>query len=152
MAAKIIVNYPGAHPTVKNDAMRQRVADALGVCPEDVVMLPEVTLSVVEVPTDLTAAREKADKDAAAAQAAADKEKAKAEKAAAELEKARTLADVTARNKPGAVIQSGGAIDYDSWTLDDLRKKATELKIANAATLDKQALIHGIVGQHNKSV
>lgn len=70
MPHKVIVNYPGPHPKEKMELMRQRMADALGICSEDVVCLPDVTVTVVEVPESMVKTREKADKaEAKAAEA-----------------------------------------------------------------------------------
>ncbi len=95
MACKVFVNHPGSLMDEARVALQKKVADHLGVCPEDVVVLPGITLSVVEVPDALCAAREKADKAAAkesAEKAAAEEKAAKAakdaeEKAAKESEK-----------------------------------------------------------------
>ncbi len=82
MSAKVFVNYDGSMSQDKVDSVKCKVADALGICSEDVVLLPGVTLTVVEVPDALAAKRKTADKKAADEKAAA--EKAEADKAAAD--------------------------------------------------------------------
>lgn len=76
---KVIVSYAGSLHSEQIEAKKKTVADALGVCCEDVVLLPGLTVSVVEVPAAMVTAREKEDKDAEKAKAAAEKEAAKAE-------------------------------------------------------------------------
>lgn len=72
---KVVVSHDGKLSEPQVAAKKKAVADALGVCPEDVVLLPGVTVSVVEVPASLAAARDRADraaeKEAAAAEAKA---------------------------------------------------------------------------------
>lgn len=80
MACKIFVNHPGSMSSESVVALQKRIADHLHVCPEDVVVMPGLTLSVVEVPEEMNAAREKADKQAAKEEA----ERVKAEEEAAE--------------------------------------------------------------------
>ena len=100
MATKIFVNHPGSLTDAARDGLVKSVADHLGVCCEDVVVMPGITLSVVEVPDEMCAAREKADKHAAAeaekarkeAEAQAEREAKAAEKAAAEQAKAEAKA------------------------------------------------------------
>lgn len=82
MAAKILVSYPGSLSTESVESKKKGVADALGVCPEDVILfLGGTTATVIDLPDALTKAREKADKEAAdaAAKAKADQEKAELE-------------------------------------------------------------------------
>lgn len=88
MATKIFVTLAdGPANDAKSDAIKHRVADALGICCEDVVVLNGIVgLNVVEVPAAMTAAREKADKQAAHEAEVAAKEAAKAEEAAAKAE------------------------------------------------------------------
>lgn len=88
MAMKIIVNGWNGHE--KTEVVRQRVADALKICCEDVVCLPELSLAVVDVPESMTKAREKADKEAADAKAA---EAKAAEAKAADAAKAAAAAE-----------------------------------------------------------
>jgi hypothetical protein len=59
MATKVIVTYSGHHTREKVEQVRQRVADALSICLEDVLCLPDMTVTVIEVPD--SKAREKAD-------------------------------------------------------------------------------------------
>lgn len=62
--AKIIVSVDHAVSDEKRCALVNRVADALGVLAEDVVLVPAgVSVSVVDVPADLLAARKKKDAD-----------------------------------------------------------------------------------------
>ena len=94
--AKIIVSCTENPMTEeKRAAITKRVADALGVLPDDVVLLPAgLSVAVVETPADLVKAREKqdahdkheAEKKAKEEQHAAElkaKEEAEAEKKAA---------------------------------------------------------------------
>lgn len=100
MACKIFVNHPGSLSTEGVVALQQKIADHLCICHEDVVVMPGITLSVVEVPDAMTAAREKADKKAEAeaekvrkeAEAAAEKQAKAEEKAAADAAKAEAKA------------------------------------------------------------
>ncbi len=167
MAVKVLVNYTGSLPRGKAEAVCQQVADALGILAVDVVFVPEVTATVVEVPDALVAKRDKADKEAAA-------EKAKADKAAAELQRAQEAADrekqaaeqakvasaqapAPAPAKPAKVItesvtHSGGTVHYDSWTMDALRKEAKEKKVQGADTMERPALISALVAHASKGV
>ncbi len=101
MSAKIIVNYPGSLTDDQIVTRKQKVADALGIMPEDVVLFPGLSIDVVEVPDALTAKREKADREAKAAAEKAAHEQAQAEKAAAE--KAAAEAKKAAPPEPVAV-------------------------------------------------
>ncbi len=84
MATKFLASYGGSNSAEKIATVKQTIADALGVCPEDVIILPGVSsLSAVEVPDAMCAARKKADAQAAKA---AEAEKVEAEKAAAASE------------------------------------------------------------------
>src|SRR6266545_66554 len=83
MATKVFVGYPGSLSNEKLDSLKKKVADALHILPDDVVVIPDgVTVSVAEVPHDLTARRDKADKEAEAAKAKQEAEAEKAQKAA----------------------------------------------------------------------
>lgn len=97
MATKIVVNYPGSLSAASLDAKKQSVADALGVCPEDVVCLPGLSVSVVDVPDAMTKAREKADRQAAKEQeqAEADAQRRAEEDARAEADAIRKLQQQT---------------------------------------------------------
>lgn len=58
--AKIIVTDRNPATEQKRAALVKSVADSLGVLPEDVVLLPDgVSVSVVEVPSELAKARDK---------------------------------------------------------------------------------------------
>lgn len=61
MAAKIFVNYGDTVlSSEKSKAISQRIADALCVCPEDVLVLGGVqSISVVDVPDSMTKAYKK---------------------------------------------------------------------------------------------
>jgi len=60
--AKIVVCVNGPVSDEKRDALIKRVSDTLGVLPEDVLVLPQgVSVGILEVPADLTKAREKKD-------------------------------------------------------------------------------------------
>ena len=88
---KIIVNPAGSQSVAKVAQLKKEIADQLGVLEEDVLIIPDATLTLVEVPTAMTKAR--ADKDA--------HDKAEAEKAAKEKEKldkaaAKAAADTAA--------------------------------------------------------
>ncbi len=84
MATKVFVNHPGGLTDERLAQLKKQVSDNLGILPEDVIVMPGVTLSIVEIPTAMIHAREKADKEAE--KAAADKVAAE-EKAAKEAEK-----------------------------------------------------------------
>lgn len=64
MSAKVCVNYSGTATREKVEALRAQVANALGVLVEDVVILVNATISVVNVPDDLTVKRELAEMEA----------------------------------------------------------------------------------------
>jgi hypothetical protein len=88
---KILLSLPAAQAGDALEARRKAVADALGICAEDVIFLPAgASVSVLEVPADLAARREKMDKEEAEKKA-----KEEAEKKAEEEEKARTAAPGT---------------------------------------------------------
>jgi len=61
MATKIFVSYSGSVlSSEKSKLIQKQIADALCVCPEDVLVLPDVSgVSVVDVPDTMTKAREK---------------------------------------------------------------------------------------------
>lgn len=61
MSMKVVVNIPGPASREKVESVCKRVADALSICREDVVFLPEAIITVVEVPDSLVKAREKHD-------------------------------------------------------------------------------------------
>lgn len=77
MATKVFVNYSGnALGAEQTKSIQKRIADALCICPEDIIVLGDVqSISVVEVPAEMTKAREKQDAEL----------KAKEEKEAKEL-------------------------------------------------------------------
>lgn len=102
MACKIFVNHPGSLSIEGVAALQKKVADHLGVCCEDVVVMPGITLSVVEVPDAMTAAREKADKHAAAEAVKAQKELEKQAERAAENEEKRAKAEAKAAKAAAA--------------------------------------------------
>ncbi len=123
MAAKVFVNYEGGLATGQAEKICQKVADALGICPEDVVLLPGHTLAVVEVPEELTTRRVKADKEAekqaekdAKAQEEADKA-AKAREDAKAKEEAKVKAEAAkaeedARAKPEPKVEPAKAAHH----------------------------------------
>jgi hypothetical protein len=65
MATKVFVNHPGSLNDEAHVNKQREIADKLGILPEDVILMPGLTLSVVEVPDEMVAAREKADRKAA---------------------------------------------------------------------------------------
>ncbi len=82
---KIVVSLPGSMQADALPAKKQAWADQFGVLPDDIILLTGgVVAGVVEVPGELTAAREKHDKEAKAAAEKAAHEQEAAEKAAAE--------------------------------------------------------------------
>jgi len=81
--AKIIVNYAGDVTDDKRKSLTKKMADLLAVLEEDIIILSNVTISVVEIPAEMTKARAAKDKEDAAAAEKAAHEKEKAEKAAA---------------------------------------------------------------------
>lgn len=109
MAKKIVVNFTGSLTNEALASKKQSVADALGVCAEDVILLPGLSVSVVELPDELTAARAKADKEAAAKV-----EKAKKDAEAAELEavKAQQAAAAKATGSSAPAVPPAPP-DYD---------------------------------------
>ncbi len=94
MATKIFVTLKdGPANDAKSESVKRRVADALGICCEDVVVLNGVTaLNVVDVPDALKAARVEADRKAAEESKAAEEAAAKAEAEAAEKAKTEAAA------------------------------------------------------------
>ncbi len=93
MSVKILASYSGSNSAEKIATVKQTIADALGICCEDVIILPGVmSLSAVEVPDALVKARAHADAEAAKAAKAAEAEALKAEAKAA---KAEAAAEVT---------------------------------------------------------
>ncbi len=108
MASKVIVTYSGGLNDDQIVTRKQKVADALGVSPEDVVLLPGLVIDVVEVPDAMTAKREKSDKDARAAAEKTAHEQAQAEKAAAE--KAAAEAKKAAPPEPVAPVPHAPAL------------------------------------------
>lgn len=99
--AKIILSAPGGLSRENKAALVKQTADALGVLEEDVVYLPEpgATVSVIDVPKDMAAKREKADKEKeAAARKKAEEEEAAAKKA----EDAKKKAEAPAEPNPPA--------------------------------------------------
>ncbi len=89
MACKIFVNHPGSLDKEAEKSKRQTIADHLHVLPEDVIIMPGVTLSVVEVPDEMVKERDKADKHAAAE---AEKRRKEEEETAAKQAKAEAKA------------------------------------------------------------
>lgn len=91
----IVTTNENPFSDAKRDALIKRVADSLGVLAEDVVLLPTgTTASVIDVPGDLTKAREKKDAHDAAEKEKAEKEQAKAEAEGAEDLDTKTVADL----------------------------------------------------------
>lgn len=87
--AKIIVSIDRDPTEEKRAGLIKRVADALGVLEEDVVLIPAgLGVSVVEVPAELVKAREKKDAN----------DKHEAEKAAKEEEAAAKAAEHHAKH------------------------------------------------------
>lgn len=123
MAAKILVNYHGSLSNESLEVKRQEIADKLCVCCEDVIFIPGVAVSVVDLPDELTKAREKADKDAAAA----------AEKARKDQEKAEL--DAIKASTPAPV-----QVDYETWTLEDLHAEASKRDLQGRSGLNKSEL------------
>lgn len=114
-STKVIVT-PSADMHKPTAAFAKSVADALGVCVEDVVVIPQVSsLTFATIPADLIAARAKADADAKkAADAAADAE-------------AEAAAVVAARERAAAAVKA----EADA-------KAAKELEAATKAELAKE--------------
>ncbi len=145
MAAKILVNYPGALTKEALESKRQDIADKLCVCCEDVVFVTGATVSVVDLPDELTAAREKADKEAAAEAEKAAKEQAKIEADAIKAESARAAeAAKAAAPAPAAEPKAPAATDYDSMTLDELHAEAVKRDLQGRSGLNKAELVKAL--------
>jgi len=156
MAAKILISAD--HNLSREGVLeaRQRVADALGVCLEDVVLCAGLSVQVVEVPDSLVKEREKADAEAAKEKEKAEKERLKAEKdqadrdAAAAAEKAKAEAKATPTPTVGTAATasptpaSPAPTDYDSWSLEDLHKEATTRDLHGRSGLDKAGLVKAL--------
>lgn len=124
MAKKILVNYPGSLTADAVESKKKAVADALGVCCDDVILFPSLAVSVVDVPDELTSAREKADKEA---------EKAKKEQEAAEAAKAAA-----------GTTQPATPVDYESWTAEELHAEAAKRDLHGRSGMDKAALVKAL--------
>lgn len=62
--------------------------------------------------------------------------------AGASKEKAARIAHASAAASTSAVaVEGGGAVDYEDWSVDDLRHRAAELGIAGRSTMRKGELI-----------
>lgn len=120
MAIKVIVNHPGACSDDKCATLKQSVADALGVPPEDVCVFAEMSVSVVEVPDALQKERAKADAEAAKA-----------------AEKQR-------KEEEGPPPEPAPPADYEAWTLADLHAEATKRDLAGRSALDKAGLVKAL--------
>ncbi len=132
--AKIIVSIEHAGSREKIAALVKLTADALGVREEDICVVPSgVTVYVLEVPAELTRAREEA--DVAAEKEAKEAEAAKV-KAGAEAAKAEP-----APKKAEAAPAGNG---YESWTIEKLHEEATAREIPGRGTMNKAALIAAI--------
>ncbi len=105
-----LVVVPTADMVKPAGVFAQAIADKLGVCPEDIIVLNGVSsFTFAEIPADLLKAREKADADAKAkadaeAKAASDAEmlaaaKAHAEAAAKAKAEAESLKEIEAATK-----------------------------------------------------
>ncbi len=139
MATKILVSYPGGLSREAVVSNKQTIADALCVCPEDIVLLQGgLVVSVVDVPDGMTKAREKADKEAEA-----EAEKAAEEQQAAELEAIRKQTEEAAKANPPAA-ESTAPTDYESWTVADLHAEAAKREIEGRSGLDKAGLVKAL--------
>lgn len=90
MATKVFLSYVGGLATGQAEKMCQKVADALSICCDDVVFMPGVTLTVVDVPDALTAKRAKAGADEEKSAKVAEADKAAGEAAATVTETTST--------------------------------------------------------------
>lgn len=140
MATKILVNYPGSLSVAGVEEKKKSVADALCVCPEDVIILPGLSVSVVDIPDELAKERVKADKAAAAEQ-----EKAKKEQEAAEIEAIKAQTDEAVKT-----ARANEPVDYDSWTLADLHEEASRRDIHGRSGLDKAGLVKALTKADKK--
>jgi len=60
-------------------------------------------------------------------------------------EKSARIANAAANTSRGEVGRRGGASpSYDDWTVDDLRKRASELDIDGRSTMSKDELIEAL--------
>lgn len=123
MAKKILVDYPGNLTDDTIASKRKKVADALGVCCDDVIIFSNLGVSIVDVPDDLVKAREKADKEAADA----------AEKAAKEAEAAAA-----------GTATPAAPVDYESWTVEQLHAEAAKRDLHGRSGLDKAGLVKAL--------
>lgn len=137
MAKKILVNYSGSMSNQGLEDKKKSVADQLGVCPEDVIFLPGLSVSVVDLPDELTKAREKADKDAEAEREKAQEEQQEAELAAIKAQQEETAKAAEAA-KPADATKPA-VVDYDSWTADELHKEAATREIEGRSSLTTKA-------------
>ncbi len=109
MACKIFVNHPGSLSNEGVAALQKKVADHLHVCCEDVVVMPGITLSVVEVPDKMVAEREKQDRHAAAEAEKARKEAEEAAEKQAKAEEKRAADEAKAEAKAAAAEEKATA-------------------------------------------
>lgn len=164
MATKIFVSVSGSLSKDVVGSKKQSVADALGVSPEDVVLVPDgLSVSVIDVPDEMVKARAKADKDAEAEAEKAQKEQEKAGKdqQAVELEAIKAQQAEVARNAPPqpqpATATKGAAdagarkpaakaepADYDSWTAEELHAEAAKRDLHGRSGLDKAGLVKAL--------